>query len=220
MPVTATQLTSDASETDANSYATTSISPTADSLILAAVGSTLGTGGPNTPTASGASMTWVQVATVAISTTGRITVFRTLNSSPGSGAITFDFGGETQDRGLWTIAEFSGVVTTGSDGADAVVQSATDTATATSLTVTLSAFSNSGNATYGALFNNSATAITPGSGFSELSETQQSQTVQAEWKNTNDTTVDWSWSGSLDAGGIAIEISSPVNAAFLFNLAL
>ncbi|MEK7180385.1 MAG: hypothetical protein AAB706_02830, partial [Patescibacteria group bacterium] len=136
--------------TDATSFATASISPTANRLVLAWVSNLrFGEGTAAAPTLTGAGMTWVQVATVSHTQNPeyRVTLFRALNAAPGSGAVTISFGAETQNTCHWSIEEWSGVDTSGTDGSGAIVQSGTaQSASAASLTVTLAAFGSATNA--------------------------------------------------------------------------
>jgi hypothetical protein len=222
MAVTATHLTTAQNGSAATSYTTASISPTANRLVLVAVGHQVSSGTVNTPTISGAGMTWTQVATKISSkgTLRRLTVFRALSASPGSGALTIDLGGQSQIRCGWSIAEFDGIDTGGTNGADAIVQSAsndvTDNASTTSLTVTLSAFSHVDNATYGAIrFGGSSNtdALTFGSGFTQLGIINGSASYQSQFKASNDTTVDWTYNNTAWYNqGIAIELKAAVVA--------
>jgi hypothetical protein len=211
MPVTATHLTTSGSDSSLSSYATASISPTANRLVLLAVTSNF-TATPNQPTVSGAGLTWVVVATKLDSDPSRrVTVFRALSASPSSGVLTIDFAGQGQSRCSWSVSEFANVDRTGTNGSNAIVQSASNTnqgTTASGITVTLGAFGNANNATYGAVRTGSPLAITPGSGFTELGEFDGSATtIETEWKNSNDTSVDWSWASSSPVViAIAVEI--------------
>jgi hypothetical protein len=129
------------------------------------------------------------------------------------------------DYAMWSIVEFGGVDTSGTNGSGAIVQSATNINETfnTGMTVTLGAFSSASNATYGGLWTYTSTSggITPGSGFTELGESiRVRDTIETEWKSTNDTTVDGTWASS-QSEGIAIEIkagaSSPSGMDSLFN---
>ena len=212
--VTATHLVTASSGANASSYATASISPTANRLSLAAVRAN-GPDVPPAPTCSGALMTWVQVATVTYSA-ARLTLFRGLSASPGSGALTFDFGGDNQDQCHWSINEFANVDLSGTNGSGAIVQSATNSGIDVSpLTVTLNAFSSVNNATYGVIGTQDSRVITQGSGFSELGEDDtNSRSIETEWRNDNDTSVDWTLSSINTCGGIAVEIKNIVNGGF------
>lgn len=218
MAVSLANLTS-GTDTDGNSTATTaSVSPSSNKLELLTVSSrTLITANPNQPTISGNGLTWVAIASVVYDDTSssrrRITLFRALGASPSSGAISIDFGGQNQTTVVWSLEEVSGIDTSGTNGSGAIVQSATnfdDTATASTLTVTLGAFSNTNNATFGSFANGFGLATpTVGSGFTKLGEQADGNNdikVLTEWKSTNDTTVDINWGDTSELGGIAIEI--------------
>lgn len=209
--VTATHLTTAASATDATSYVTASISPSANKLILACVHSWSQSGNV-TPTLTGNGLTWVAVNS-AISIGGaRVTVFRAMGASPSVGAVTIDCGGQIQYRQEWSIAEFGGVDTGGTNGSAAIVQSATNIGPATSLTMTLGAFGSTNNATYGAFGVHTDDAdIVVGSGFTQLGEvTQFGETgaIMTEFRGDNDTTVDASWTTLSDVAGVAVEIKA------------
>ena len=226
MAIAASLLIASGLATAATSFTTASISPTANKLILLAVGSA-NVASNNAPTVTGAGMTWTQVATsIDSATRRRVTLFRALSASPGSGALTIDFAGTTHNNCQWSVIEFSGIDTGGTNGANAIVQSVTNTSTGgTSATVTLAAFGAAGNATFGALRQANGTGISPGSGFAELHETVFTGTLESEFRNDNDTSVDWTWSGSSIWNALAVEIKAgttpptavagaPFNASF------
>lgn len=141
-------LTSNSSTTDGTSIVTASISPAANALIVAVVGTAAAT--TAAPTASGGGMTtWDSVlSTNFVTTTRRLTYFRALQAGPSSGTLTFDFGGVTQTSFAWAVLQFTGVNTSGSNGAGAIVQSPAGTTGGggiTTLTKTLSAFEHANN---------------------------------------------------------------------------
>lgn len=226
MAVIANQLLTSGSSSSANSYNTASVSPKAGKLIILCVYSTLADT-PNIPTISGNGLTWTQVVTKTNNlgnNRNRITMFRALSSTaPTSGAITIGFSGQNQSRCGWSLTEFSNVVKTGTNGADAIVQSASDTnEAATNFTVTLSAFSKASNATFGfASAGADGLTIGAGTGFTELGEhtiAVSEQTIQAQWRKDNDTTVNWTVANNELWVGVAIEIAeSTPGGAFLFN---
>lgn len=216
MAITVTALTSGKNETDLTSYATSSINPTANRLVLALVGAFAGT--QVTPTASGGGMTtWTQVASRIDGSSRVLTLFRALQASPGSGALTFSFGATTQNWCLWSVFEIDGVDITGSNGANAIVQAVMDIVEpGTSLTVTLAAFGDAGNGTVGGFFCTDPgapdVAFLVGSGFTKIHSFRtpgaDSDTgMLTEYRVDNDTTVDASFSNS-DAQGIALEIKA------------
>lgn len=215
--ITQTLLTSGNNANNQSSYATASVTPTANRLVLVSIRNQ---GGPPTTavnTVTGNSLTYVSVRSQENDTT-RASVYRALGASPAAGAITIDFNGVNQGNCAWVVSEFTGMDTGGANGSAAVVQSADNTATsATSLTVTLAAFGQSNNATYGAFANAVDAAVTQGSGFTLVADVT-SETAQGhlgvEFRADPDTSVDMSGSSS-NWVGIAIEIKDalPPNAA-------
>lgn len=212
-----TNLTSGFSDTDATSYNTASVSPSSNYLNLVSV-TNVKSSTPDTPTLSGNGITYEQIDTHVIDSVGtmrRSTLFRSLGSSPSSGAITIDFGGNTQTACSWVVDTVSGVDTSGTNGSGAIVQSAKttqdNTGNTTSLTATLSSFSSANNLTYGVYGGASTTGLTAGSGFTILasaSSTTPTSDVATEWKSTNDTTVDFSFDANDAIGVIALEIKA------------
>lgn len=226
MAIVEASLTNSQSTTDATSYATASITPTANRLVLAAIVHRKSAATATTPTLSGNGLTWVQVATVPFNTTAtslqRLTLFRALGASPSAGAATFDFGGVTQQHAEWSIVEFGGVNTGGTNGSSAVAQSATNVSDTndTSASVTLAAFANAGNATYGVIATSIGTAnnVTPGSGFTEITEQNiaegagVSSTLESEYQLANDTSVDWTMgAGKWAAVVLEVAILAPTS---------
>lgn len=215
MAITQNSLAGGGSTTDGTSVATASFTPTANRLVLAAILTTHGSATPNEPTASGNGLTWVSVASVPFNTVGtprsRLTVFRAMGAAPTAGALTFDFAGQTQQVFGWSVTEFDGVDTSGTNGSGAIVQAATNAqnTVATTFTVTLGAFADANNGTYGAFGIDAQTAITVGSGFTQIHSQAQAtpdQRIYTEWRADNDTSVD-ATSVSRDWGGIGIELA-------------
>jgi len=236
MAVSATNKISAGSATDATSYATASITPTSNALILASFATRTGiTANPTQPTLTGCGLTWVVVDSVVYDNTSssrrRLTVFRAMGSSPSSGALTFDEAGQTQTGAVWSVDEFTGVDTSGTNGSGAVVQFAQNSildnsgTPASSLTVTLGAFGSADNATFGVLADEFAGSETVGSGFTQLGFTDNSPDTDlrllSEWNSANDTSVDFSFSGpNVGFGAIAIEIKASVATSTVRHLAL
>lgn len=204
-----TNLIANGSTATASSYATASISPAANALVVVSVFNTVVSGTATLPTVTGASGTWVQIATKLDGTNGRrTTLFRDLSASPGSGALTFDFGGVSQAAIQWSVDQVTNADTTGTHGSGAVVQSASNTATGTltGITVTLAALASSNNVAYG-FVRTPSVAVVAGTGFAELSNTTiGTGHAEAEWA-TNQTAVAWTWaSTSTTPVAIAIEV--------------
>lgn len=136
-PPSATVLADAGSTTDGASIATASITPLANQVVYAAV-SAFSAVSLQVPTASGCNLTWVAVANVDLDANRKLTVFRAQGASPTAGAVTFDFGGVTQTSFRWSIIQFAGADTSGTNGSGATPQSQTaQVAAGTSLSVTL-----------------------------------------------------------------------------------
>lgn len=228
MAITAANLTASYSGTDATSYATASVAPGSNRLILLTVNSESDlTETPNAPTASGCGVTWVEVATLAYDTAGsrrgRITLLRGMVASPSSGAITIDFAGQTQSCCLWTVEEFDGVNTGGTNGSAAVVQSATVNSTGSDApSVTLAAFADaSNNAAYGAFAKEgNPPGFTKETGYTLLSDVASTTPVarlSSEWILGEDTSVSSTAPSTNQGGGVACEIAAG-SAAHLVTL--
>ncbi len=214
-----TDLDSGSSDTDGTSVATNSVSPTANSLVLASVAVQKDATPQNTPTLSGAGMTWVQVRDFFYDDAGsvkRLTMFRALDASPGSGVLTFDFAGQTQASFLWTVVEFDNVDTGGADGADAIVQDAQDPASPggdTVIDVTLAAFADIDNVTYGVGVKeiNADADMVGDSNMTDINEEADGENDQRlidQWVQAEENTVSWSWGTSRRRGGFAVEIQA------------
>lgn len=197
--------------TTGTSKTTASISPSANALIICAVHNHKpGGGNPATVTVSGCNLTWVQIATFLGTTDNshRITLFRAMGQNPTTGALTIS-SGENDGEWFWDVTQFTGTNTDGTNGSGAVKQSATkeEDTPATSTSISMGAFENSRNATYGFVKVNNA-SITKGANFTQLSSpTDNGQGSMAEWANTNQATVNWTFAGG-PSWGMAIEIKA------------
>ncbi len=220
--ITVTSLTTNGT-TNASSANTASISPTANHLIILAVYGEVATGGSNIPTVTGASMTWTKIDSRPLTSPvgyNRITLFRSLSSTPGTGALTIDFASQTQRNISWSITDFDGIVTTGTNGSDAIIQSASNdlNTTATGITCTLGALTNINNVAYGVCANDkNNVTITKGANFALVSNITSPEDHNAEY-STNQTSVNWTWPSTATAVvAMAIEIKAQLSGGF-FNL--
>jgi hypothetical protein len=223
MAVAAVSLTSSSSTTSATSHATASVTPTANRLVLAAVVNKIGTAPASTPTCSGNGLTWVQVATVPYNTNAsnlhRLTLFRAMGTSPSAGAITFDYAGTTHTSAGWSVIEFSGVNTTGTNGSGAIGLTNTgfaDTNVSGTQTIDLGSAPVATSAAYGAWGTSVATAaqITAGTGFTEQHEVNWGSagnvgTIETEFEAASDQTIDMSMGAAGKWGGIGVELKAP-----------
>lgn len=226
MAISITNLTAGADASDLTSYNTASITPTANNLVLLSVSTRTGiSASPNQPTATGCGLTWVVINSVVYDTEStsrrRLTLFRAMGASPSTGAITVDFGGQTQTQMQWCVDQASGIDTSGTNGSGAVVQSATQRIiesdpSETTIVATLAAFGSTDNGTYGC-FANEDVSWTPvaGSGFTLLSDNNTAGTDghATEWRATNDTTVDITFGSQTGVGAIGAEIKAAVTTS-------
>lgn len=204
--------------TDAASYATASITPTVNRLWVASIASRHTSANINTPTATGAGLTWTSHESVMVTegiTRWRVTTFLG-SGTPSSGAVTFDFGGQTQLEGLWSIYEVADTPTA------TLIQDTSNSASLANATpnATLGAFSNPANATFFACVTDAvigATTVTTteADSYSFIHDLSVGgSNLVTGWKNANDTgvapvtlNVTASWAiiaaeyGSLVSGG-------------------
>ncbi|HET7128936.1 MAG TPA: hypothetical protein VFJ93_07670 [Gaiellaceae bacterium] len=214
MAITATNKLATGSGASATSYNTASLSVTSGRLYLLTVRNNSGAGTAATPTVSGAGQTWTQVRTHndAANSSRRTTLFRCIASSTTSGALTIDFGAQSQGGGAgWIVDEITGT-TPGNNGANAIVQDAHDDSNAVNVStfaLALGAFGASGNATYATIYcPNTAAAITPETGYTQLGDdTTGPGHGESEFKASNDTSPSWSLDSRSVAGAIAVELA-------------
>jgi hypothetical protein len=214
MAIAASNLTS-GTATSVSSQATASISPTANQLVVVSVASQAAATA-NVPTVTGAGGTWVNIGTqIDASNTRRVTMFRDLSASPGSGALTIDFAAQSQTNVAWSIDTFSGTDSSGADGSGAIVQNVGNSTTSgatTSFAITLAALGSSNNAAYGYVRNNAAGSISAGASFTQLAQTTIVE-CESEWA-LNQVSVNWTWaSQTVISVGLAIEIKAATVAA-------
>lgn len=195
-------LTSGQSGTDASSYASASITPTASRLWVASVASRITTNVSITvPTATGAGLTWTQHESSQVPdgvTRWRVTSFLG-SGTPSSGAVTFDFAGQTQLEGLWSIYEVN------DSPLASLIQDASNTGDSTTPNATLAAFSNPSNATFFACTTDSVigpttVTTTEADSYTFIHDlTIGGTNLVTGWKNSNDTSV----------GPVTLNISAP-----------
>ncbi len=199
MALDVTSLTTGLDAGNSATFTTASITPSADSLILITI-ATSAHAGSVTPTVTGNGITYALVVE-NVEGSRYLGLFRGLNASPSASLVTFDFGADVQNECVWSVDEWSGHDTGGTNGADAIVQSdSTGTGNQVSnWTTTLSSFADATNVAYGAIYiHQRATSQTPGSGFTELVDYQLSEgnvTWGTEWMEGEGTAVSHSWSG-------------------------
>jgi hypothetical protein len=210
------------SSTDAASYASASWAPPASGLIILFVASMQASGALATPTVSGNSLTWTQIATVTCDPSGgvdrkRLTLFGANASGSTTGATTIAFGGTTQIGLRASFSTATGVYLTAGVSA-AFVQAKTNfsNSSPTSLSIALSAASHADNRPVSGFLHKINEAATPRSGWTELDDlanSSQDCDLETQYKTTYETTASASWSTTADCCGIAAEIKSDSGGA-------
>lgn len=225
MTIVATNLTAGGTAGGATSATTASVSPTANALLLLAICFYDAAGdNPAAPTSiTGNGLTWELVNSVNYDPTaadfGTIWVYRAMGAAPTPGTIVIDFGATNLTRISWVLDEFTGVDTSGVNGAGAVVQSNTNLGNAVlSLTVSLAAFASAQNMSWGAFANQTAnpTTYTAGSGFAltgQFSTSTSFANIAAEWKaGDDDPNLSWTAASNFKCGGVGVEIKAAAAA--------
>jgi len=212
--ITHTLLTSGNNSINQRAYTTGSISPAPNALITVVVLMRRSSGALS-PTLSGGGMTaWDVVASADFDTQGtptkRLTIFRAMSSSPGSGPITISFPSSASNV-QWMVSQWDGVPASGTNGSGAIGQTgAARSDGATSLTVPLAAFASASDVAYGVVgVARNGPIVSPGSAFAEIGEVSsgENSALEAEWA-ANQPTVSASWTTSTKAGLLAVEIKA------------
>jgi hypothetical protein len=196
-------------------YTTASIAPAPNTLITVAVTTHQSSAAAPSPTLTGGGMSsWTLVANVAYSAStplDRVSVYRAMSASPGSGPITIT-SSVTVSNCQWIVSQWSGVDQSGTNGSGAIVQSGTTSGiTVNGLTVTLAAFGSTNNVGYGVFGVTANTAdATPGTGFTTIAQEPSGESsvgdVFAE-RAANKNVINAVWS-SKSGGGIGVEIKA------------
>lgn len=216
MAITATNLTSSLSGTDTQSYDTASVAPGANRLVLVSVAiRTYTAGGAGTISLSGNGLTYVQINSVdysnVASAKSRLAIFRAMGASPSAGAITISITGSDNSACAWSVDEFDGVDTSGTNGSGAIVQNntcSTDDADPPP-TITLAALGDAANnAVYAAFSNAQNRNLTPTTDYTELADQAGNNCcIETHYKIPGTTSIaPGGFSNFDDAAGIAVEI--------------
>lgn len=204
-----TNLAAVQSTTDTNSYATGSISPTGNRLILVSITSYPVSGAGAAPSGvSGNGITYEKITERIYSGINMTTsIWRGMAASPSAGAVTASFAANQSECEIVVDQSNEEVDTSGTNGSGAIVQSASNDASGTSgVTVTLAAFGSANNAAYAA-YGSGAATINAGSGFTSLGTTVGGDIFSLTQYKLNDTTAEVT-GGTFWTGGIAVEVKA------------
>jgi hypothetical protein len=212
MAIGITTLTSGQDTTDGTSVTTASIAPAGNALILAWIVGDKNAASPAIPTCSGGGMTtWDKITEQLYDgSTIYLTLFRALQASPGSGTVTFDFGGVTHATFGWGIVEVTGLVTTGTNGSGAIQQSKKGSGTDSPATVTFDAGTGATNMVLGvcARVGTNPIPVVP-TGWTSAFGIQMSgpaSALRGAYFNGADDSMDWTFSGVGNWGVVGVEV--------------
>lgn len=225
MAISGTQLTIGGVNGPTTSEATASISPTGNALLLLDVvslnGGGVATAVPSSITGNG--LTWVQIATTTFSDgateTWRITRYRAMGASPSTGAITISHTTAPDSALGWAVREYTGVVTTGTNGSDAEVQTvsnqrtSTDGAATTDPNATLAAFASAGNGVDAITVSFGTPVITPEANWTGYTADTIGGNKRAQWRDDPDTTPSSTLATAQYWGMFATEIAASAAGA-------
>jgi hypothetical protein len=198
-------LTSGGSTTDATSFTTASVAIKENELALLAVVNSHASAA-TTPTCTG----WTQIATVTFGTSYRVTLFRRQDAGGSSGTHAISFGATTQTGCRWQIVGFpQAVVDSGNNGAAAVGNSQTGTASAAAITINYPASVKPTSAGYVVFGNNGNTAMTPRTNWTEevdAGHATPNMRIETQRRLVLGTETAASSATSITGGGIVVEV--------------
>lgn len=193
----------------AASYATASWAPSLGKLYIAWIVSKAASNAPSV-TLSGNGMTWTQTEEHYSGVT-RLTMFRAVATAPSTGVTTITPGTATNTGMGWIIDEVTNADTGGTNGSNAIVQTAvaSSVTAATSQTATLGTAITSGNSTMSAVTWAAQETGTEKSGWTKLGETNGASPATgmfSQYKAAGETGASASWTTSAGMRMITAEI--------------
>ncbi len=171
--------------------------------------------GPTSFTFPGNSAVPTLLASVAFSSTARINTYAVVPDETFIGFAKIEWAQNQLDASFENTT-WAGVVTSGTNGADAIIQTVTGSDNRnTARSVGLAPLENPGNIIYGGIMtSNNFSAITPGTNFNELAERsidQGSHTLQTQWRigaqTPSNPVSDWTVLSGLMGNMIGLEIA-------------
>jgi hypothetical protein len=213
-----THLTNNVTTVAATSFSTASVTPSQNAEVLVAIYAGVSTGTPPTPTVTGNGITY-ELVDVAGTALRKVFIFRGMltASAPTAGAITISFGSTSVAACQWSVDQFTGVDTSGTNGINAIVQSLT--AAPTGSTAPAPAFTTApanGNAVYAALglANNRSSTYAPGAAWTlntnEGQSSGQPGMLATQYDNTDPlaTNVTATWTTASNTFIVGVEVKA------------
>jgi hypothetical protein len=214
MAITPTHLFTAGTSTDGTSWTSgTTWLASANSLVLAAAAVSFSGAEPTLTldgTAVGLTFENVLSAILFDTSVRKFAVFRAMGASPATGAPTLN-ATQTCTGFQLSIAQFTGVDTSGTNGSGAIVQAVGNNGNSGTI-VTLAAFADAvNNMTYGAAAGSTNSAPTVGTGFTLLGSNNGAspgRNIISEYKAGEDTTVDAGMASIMAIVGIEIKMAA------------
>lgn len=214
---TNTLLTSGTSFSSGTSKVTASITPTNGDVVLVAV--TTGGATPPQPTCTGLGATWDVVISLPWGNSDqRTTVFRARAATYTAGTLTLSTGATSQSGWWWSVVDFGGLDTTGTNGAGAIGNTNTglvDTAAGTISVNDTIASANVGYGVFGTYGDNTTnTARTNWTSLATLGNSTDGWTVTQTRLSGGDTAGSMTLSpNSTHLAAIIIELKTPATGS-------
>jgi hypothetical protein len=211
MPVTPYHLLTGGSTDNVYTFTTESITPTAGRLICVGVLNSANASPAQTVSVTGCGLTWdpiVQTSTAA----RQLSSFRA-RGTPTAGPLTITLtGGTTTPNGCaWTVIEYDGADTSGTNGSGAILQTVNSRpGSATSISALFTGVPAPGNGGFGLVAMSAAETITPGSGWTaqQIALTAPPQSLAGLYAASCPAAVAGSWSSSATNFAIGVEIKA------------
>jgi hypothetical protein len=172
-----------------------------------------------TPNLSGCGLTWELVSTVTIGALNdrRLSCFRAMGAAPTAGPLTISFP-QNQDLCAWSVFEYDGRDMSGSNGSGAVARVlGPTTVNGTALSVAVPTPAAADSILVGGIaldLFSQVKPVTPDPEFAEISQELPNQTLgksgtlQTQDKTGTTASVDWTWTGAVNAGAIVLELKA------------
>lgn len=204
------------------SYASASVSPAANALLLLWVIAADNDLVSPIPSVSGNGLSWVQVATsnvvyADLSFAQRMTCYRAMGAAPSTGTVTMDWSGDQQQVAGHSLLQFTGIRTDGVSGAGAVGQFGAQSDGGDNSSNTISGFvlQDAASVLAGACFHNTNEATTAGSGYtSDVTESGAFWGSMLTQHKLNATVCDWTWATASKTAAIAVEVRAEIRMPY------
>lgn len=195
-------LTSGSAASGASSANTASVFPAANALLVVSVVAGYSSAPPSI-TASGLSLTWTLRDQITFNSQRLCLFTAQCGASPGSGALSLNFGGSANNGGaVWDVEQV-----TGHDVSGPVAQTATSSNTSSAVSVTLPNAARASASRILAAFGDGGVAVTPGANLTEIVDLQSGVSLETMWRSDAfQATASGTMSSSQPWGAVAVEL--------------